>query len=77
MNSALFLASCLDNITASIILEMTIIAPLWVGGVESGRMGNVGFWLRYMMPPAHDRALNFYRYNALDQVWRCIFWKNI
>ena len=72
MSPVPFSASCADDMTASIILETMNISPLWVDGRELGRIGNVGFWIRYMMPPARDRSLDFHRYDALDWAQRCI-----
>jgi len=72
MNPEPALASCTDDTTAWIILETRTIVPLWVGCGESGRMRNFRFWLRYMMSPVRDRALNSHRYNALDWAQRCI-----
>ena len=76
MNPAPFSASCVDGMTASIILETTSITLLWGGGGELTRMGNVVFGLRDTMPPARDRVLDFYSYYVLDWIQRCIFWQN-
>ena len=72
INPAPFLASCADNITASVILDTTSIAPLWVDNGELGRMGKLGFFLRYMVSLTCERALESHRYYASDWAQMCI-----
>ena len=66
MNPVLFLASYANNNTASVILDTTSIAPLWVGDRESVRMGMLVFLLVYMMPLARKRAFGLQRYDVSD-----------
>ena len=61
MNPAPFSASCADDITVSIILDMTWVCPFGVGGGESGRIGKCGLSLRKRIPPARDRARDSHR----------------
>ena len=68
-----FLASYADNITTLVILDITSITPLWVGGEELGRMEEDIFLLRYMMPPAREHAFNLHRYDASDWIRRGFF----
>ena len=61
MNPVLFSASCAEDMTASIILEMTRTWPLGVGVGESNRMGNRGLLLRYIIPVALERTLDLHK----------------
>ena len=76
MNPAPVSASCADDITTSIILEMTKMGAFWVGDLSVSRMGKLGLSEKndsrplWIAPVIHINTMRCYGPTVVSR-WRC------
>ena len=62
-----------EDMTASMILELTRIGALRGGAGSSGLIGSLGASERKKKPPLRERAFDSLRYDASEWSQRCIW----